>query len=214
MSVKKLIVPAILVIFCIAFAIGVFLIMELRRSDNVFDEMYQSVNNPKTTNARFGFVRSIGGIVQPSDLHDFYMASFEKSMLEKGEDIFLTICTRSNTISIMTKIEIENSQCLYYRYNYNYSTKTLTIQPITVRILNYIELEVESFVDNPTLILNFIQENNISHEFIEQYRDYFLYEKLLTDWIIGNGERSLFTIGNYGEFTLIDNTFEDLKGFE
>ena len=48
---------------------------------------------------------------------------------------------------------------------------------------------------------------------VEKYRDYFLYDKLLTGWMTGSGERSKFTIGSYRGFSVEDNTFAELDAY-
>ena len=95
----------------------------------------------------------------------------------------------------------DDGDYLILDFTYCLSDKTLVLESVRLHV---------SYGGNKSKTLEeFLQENNITQQDIRNYQEYFLYEKLLTDWVTGNKERSFFAVDNYGEFTVIDNTFEN-----
>jgi len=90
---------------------------------------------------------------------------------------------------------------LTIRFAYYPKTKTL--------VLSAVDLITDYDGNKDKTLEEILQENNITQQDIRSYQEYFLYEKLLTDWVTGNKERSLFTVDDFGEFTIIDNTFDN-----
>lgn len=178
---------------------------------NVFDEMYLSVKAPRSSDASFYFMREVGRLAQDRahDNYDFYMGVYKNS-LNEGESISLSLSLDTEIIRVWGGIETENNYQIYYTYEYNFKTKTLEIKPVRIWAYNSDKLGFEERIDDPTQISAFLREHSISRADLERHRDYFLYEKFLTDWTQGNGEHSLFSAGNYGKFTIIDNTLEGL----
>ena len=227
MKTKRVVVSVVVGVLVAALVVGGFFHWENRRIHNVFDEMYVSVvmgtrnwnvfheagvrfNYPEYTDARFGFVKAINGLAHDPDNKDFFWGGYDKGVLKDTERITLFIELEEQTLSIAASHEIENTQCLYFEYEYSFKEKTIEIKPLTIFTYDYYELNVEMAIDDGQQVSAFLHEHNISRESIERYRDYFLYDKLLTDWITGNSKHTKFAVNNYGDFKLIDNTFANL----
>jgi hypothetical protein len=211
MKSKKIIFPAIAVILCIILVLGIFFFMKSgEKMENIFDEMYLSIKNPTATESRFGFVREIEDVSLVSESDYLHSGVYKSSALENGERITIFVNMKREEFSVCASIEIENTQCIFYTYDYNTETRVLDIKPIILLAYNYLELDVEQYIEDAKRLDAFLREHQVTREYIEKYRDYFLYDKVLTDWVKGNGERSKFTVGNYGDFTVEDNTFANL----
>ena len=213
MKQKKIILFSIAILICLTLVLGVFVIMGNRKIDNVFDEMYLSVKNPRDSETHFYNMKEIGRLTKLIDSDHYYMGVYNKAALNMGEDVDISVLTDSGIIYISATIEIENSCCLFYKYEYSFKTENLEIYPVTILTYGYLELGVEDYINDPAQVAEFLHEHGVSREFVEKYRDYFLYDKLLTDWVTGNGERSKFTISSYGEFSVEDNTFAELDAY-
>lgn len=109
----------------------------------------------------------------------------------------------------MASIEIEpkHQRSLYYTYVYDIKTRKLQIAPLTIFTYGYRDAGVEMAIEEGEEVSAFLREHEITREEIEGYRDYFLYDKVLSDWVEGNGERSLFTQEDHGDYETQDHTF-------
>ena len=126
--------------------------------------------------------------------------------------IRLYINLEDETVLVSASIEIEPkySRCLHYIYRYHVKTRTLVIEPLIIITYDHFSTNYELAIDDGERVDAFLCEYQVTREFIEKYRDYFLYDKLLTDWVNGNGKRSRFTVGNYGNYKIEDNLFSNL----
>jgi len=227
MNKKKLVFSVISIVLCVALISSGLFMWNSKRIHNVFDEMFVSVvmetgkfdllyeanlryKYPEFTHAGFPFVKEIGKLAHDPDMEYFFWGGYKYNMLDDREDILLSFHLDRQVFHVAAYSEIENTRCLMITYTYNYKTKTLEIEPLAIFTYDYDSLGVEPLIDNGPQVSAFLHEHNISRESIEQYRDYFLYDKLLTDWVNGNGKRSKYMPGNYGNFTIIDNTFANL----
>ncbi|MDO5603147.1 MAG: TipC family immunity protein [Oscillospiraceae bacterium] len=150
----------------------------------------------------------IGKLVKTMEADEFYMCAY-KTTLNQGEDIFLNIDMKNELIYIMASIEIEpkHQRSLYYIYVYDIKTRKLQIAPLTIFTYGYRDAGVEMAIEEGEEVSAFLKEHEITREEIEGYRDHFLYDKVLRDWVEGNGERSLFTQEDHGDYETQDNTF-------
>ena len=207
---KRVILPAIAVVLCIVLGIGAFLFVSERRIDNVFDEMYQSVKHPTLTDARFSYVQELGRTESIGYSDNLLMAEYKPESINQGEDITLYIHTDNNTVLVLATVEIKDNKCLYFKYYYHFDTKTLEIEPLDIFIMYSVYYDIDLGTDNGEDVSAFLHENHISREDVERYRDYFLYDKVLADWLNGNKEHSRFSTSDYGSFRIVDNTFAHL----
>ena len=227
MKTKKVVVSVVVGVLVVALVLGGFFHWENRRIHNVFDEMYVSVvmqtrnwnvfheagmrfNYPEYTDARFGFVKETGrmGLLMYSD-HSF-MSVYKETSLNAGEDVVIRVFSDDETMRISAYIETGIDQELNFKYCYSFKSRTLEIEPLKIYTRNADQYGVEAVVDDGQQVSAFLHEHNISRAYIEGYRDYFLYDRLLTDWLTGNSKYTKFAVDNYGDFKLIDNTFANL----
>ena len=227
MKTKRVVVSVVVGVLVVALVVGGFFHWENRRIHNVFDEMYVSVvmqtrnwnvfheagvrfNYPEYTDARFGFVKAINGLAHDIDNKDFFWGGYDKGALKDTEDISIYVHLDDQDFFLAFDYEIEQDKYLKYRCVYSFKTKAFEIEPLKIYTRNADQYGVEVVVDDGQQVSAFLHEHNISRESIERYRDYFLYDKLLTDWITDNSKHTKFAVDNYGDFKLIDNTFANL----
>ena len=214
MRARRILVAAGAVVLCILLVWGVTHILRSTKVTNVFDEMYYSVAHPSYTSTSIGFLRpvrevaSLRDVVDNDEAQDSYHGAYKWEYLNSGESLYLIFDVEERRYVISAMVSCNNSyfDSYYLTLDYIYypDTKTLVLEPV--------RLHIAYDGDQNKTLEEFLEENHISQQDIRDYQEYFLYKKLLTDWVTGNGERSLFTVGNYGDFTVIDNTFENLAG--
>lgn len=178
--------------------------------DNIFDEMYLSIENPKRSKTSFGFVNGLGNLISETDRPNYYWSVYSHPNIPIEEFTTVVVKLDEQTVRIGATIEIENGSCIKYDFIYDFKSKSLTSEPISIITHNYKELGVEQFMNDKEQISAFLKEHNITTDFVEQYKNHFLYERVLSDWVTGNGSRSRFSNDNFGNFTIIDNTIVDL----
>jgi hypothetical protein len=181
------------------------------QTHNAFDEMYLSVKHPTEEGPRFGRMEPIvyGGLSEDIWVEGHYFGGYGNS-LEEGESIFISINVPDATISILGCYEVADTRCVTIVYRYLLTVRTLTIEPVSLMTRNHIEMGVEFDIDDDGQLAAYFAEQGVTREDIERCRDYFLYEKVLTDWVTCNGVRSRFSPGDFGDFTVIDDTFANL----
>jgi hypothetical protein len=164
---------------------------------NAFDEMYLSIKHPKESDTWFGYMEPIGRrLTMDIDDENFYMGHY-RSSLGEGEGISIYVYLRDARVVISCTKEVADSRRISLGYRYDFASKTLTIRPVSLSTRNYIEMGVERSIDDGGQLAAYFAEQGVTREDIERYRDYFLYDKVLTDWVTGNGERSRFSPGDF-----------------
>ena len=203
----------VITVLSVVVLIGGFLIMiNNTKPSNVFDEMYLSVESPRKTGTRFAFVKPLGTRGLSKDMgSDYYYGGVYRSSLAQGDSISVGINTDKKDIIVITSRELSNEQRIMITYIYTFKTKTLRIKPVKVFNPNYKETGVDTYIEDAQGLKEVFDRYGVDRAMIEQLRDYFLYDKLLTDWVVGNGERSLFDTGDFGHFTIEDNIFDTLE---
>jgi hypothetical protein len=196
---------------CVALAAsGCSAIIEAQ-THNAFDEMYLSVKHPSREGPSFWRMEPIqhGGLIEDTWIDGHYFGGYDKS-LRQGEDIVIYVHIDDNLIIMSGTKEIADTRCMSFGYTYDFPRKTLTIRPVLLMTRAYAEMGVEFDIDDGGQLAAYFEEHGITRDDVERCCDYFLYDKVLTDWVMGNGARSSFSPGDFGDFTVIDDTFANL----
>ena len=215
MKRKRLLIAAGAVALSILLVWGGVYVYRNAQTVNAFDEIFYSVVNPSYTETSFNRLYATSGVhrhIIPGSRSDewtgSYIASydFSEKRLNGDRGMLFFFHPSSQKFDIETRISYSNGDSLHWLFFYYPDTKTLELCPVRSVIRD------EANPDKTTEEL--LEELGISKSDIRNYQDYFLYEVLLKDWVDGNKERSKFSEGNYGEFTIIDRTFENLPDLE
>lgn len=208
---KKYIVIFIVMIVLILIGVGVF-IMNSITPKNVFDEMYLSVSNSSMTKSRFNYMNGVNNFGKEMDINA-YTATYT-SNLEEDTSISIGVGLESETVQFFPSQEFSKlGYEILFCYTYYHNSNELEIIPVRISVDNG-EDHFPTIIDAPEEVSAFLEEHAFSKEAVEEYRDYFL-NKVMQDWVNGNGDKSDFSLDNYGDYTIIDRTFEGMgEGWE
>ena len=212
MKHKRLFIIAGAVALVALLVIGLVHVYRSAHITNVFDEMYYSVVDPFYTDTSFGYVDAASNasedIIPGSDeLTGAYVVSYQswKKRLLGNENMFMHFNPNDQRYVVYASVSYYEFDGVSLSFTYYPDTKTLEFDPVKMVMISTSNSEKSTE--------EFMAEFDISQSDIRDYQEYFLYEVLLKDWVDGNGERSRFSEGDYGEFTIIDRTFEDITVF-
>ena len=192
--------------------------MQTSAIKNVFDEMYVTISQPNLTKTDFYYMEPVGKLANTDgfDVYDDYfwgayksVGGYENYYIRTNEHIGITLDMGKEEFRIRASIEIGNERILLC-YIYRRDEKKLELEPLFLFTGKYDETGTATDTDDAAVVEEFFFRNNITREKLEEYKHYFLYEKVLPDWVIGNGDRSRFNVDNYGDFEVEDNSFAKL----
>jgi len=191
---------------------------------NAFDEMYYAhegtTNIPWTfasyDNAqlyRFGHLDGDSyrfpkeGVFRENYVGDNFLKSNELIKIQGNtiEQTLSFICRVGYGI-YASKEESEGTG-IWFEYTYDIEKKTLTMKPLYLQ--KYQLEQGTSFIYDAEIVAEFLASKEVTREEIEEWNDYFLYQKVLADWFRANG-MSRFSMRNLGNMEIIDNQFPDV----
>lgn len=177
--------------------------------ENVFDEMFYSVAQPSNTETSFNKVDALR-IDHPPHFPE-YSSGYEESyyyrqnFLDANKNMSIDFAAKAKRCDISATVVYSEWDSLYLRFQYYPETKTFELEPVSIY--------TNSDAANPDkTIEEFCEEFKITKSEIQAHQEYFIYEHLLKDWVGGNENESKFGEGNYGDFTIIDNSFDEAIG--
>jgi hypothetical protein len=177
---------------------------------NAFDEMYLSIKYPRESDTWFGYMDPIGeSLFENIDSTGYYFNTYAHS-LRDGEEIYVAVDIRDETIGLLGSFEVSDTRNVTFVYRYHFRSKILYIEPVLLMMRDNLEMGVEFDIDDGGQLAAYFEEHGVTRDDVGRCRDYFLYDKVLTDWVTGNGARSRFSPGDFGDFDVIDDTFANL----
>ena len=120
---------------------------------------------------------------------DFYLPEY----LGKGERLS-TVCSRNNGTVYIEAQKKFNEFTITYHYEYDVKTKRMQ-----ERVECYDEDEHSLEIQE---IYRIASKSGVSKEDLIEYKKYFLYDKLLTDWLAANPSR--FSVSDWGNVEFIE----------
>ena len=216
------------ILLCIVVCVVNFtpiIVRRIYKIENVFDEMFYSGYGDI---GYFGFFpwgvgitgctydtvrvfdqgrRSWSNNIDETSIEDFgmYYKSYDEKKLKKGEGIGITIDL--------------NQKGIYYRFAVSGKDKGTMVKPLLSWELYYFTEEKTMYINGPTLyfskgeerlsttdeeqIISFLQENGYDKT-AEEYEHYFLYDKIIHDWTLGNLFRSRYATWWIGSVKFVD----------
>ena len=194
---------------------------------NVFDEMYYSGYGKiiggryvrwgsYVTNCSYEMVKSIEQVNGFSNMHDEYMAEdfgrferfYQANELNKGESITINVYLNKKEMEIVCRLKnihsSEDSSDSWLQWGYSYSVEE-NIMYINGPTLYFSKGgELLSTTDKEQ-IESFLRENGYDKT-AEEYEHYFLYDKIIHDWTLGNLFRSRYTTWRIGRVKFVDGS--------
>ena len=218
----KIIFIILLIAVCIFSVVQKAFLMPVH---NVFDEMYYSGYGKiiggryvrwgsYVTNCSYEMVKSIEQVNGFSNMYDEYLAeelkkfqrAYKTDALKEGEKIEIAVRLDRKVISYScglksVRLSKEYSEA-YLGWGYNYSVEEKTMY-INGPILDFSIGEEHFQTTDAEQIASFLQENGYDKT-AEEYEHYFLYDKIIHDWTLGNLFRSKYTTWWIGSVKFMD----------
>jgi hypothetical protein len=199
-----MLILSIPIFFCVNAAI---------RVQNVFDEMYYALSETSAlplTLADYSdasYVSSINREVidEFGQFNVHYNQSFDDTAY-----IALLGDINGKTIIVGVRIDFddyestngESGYCVWLNYEYDVNSKTLSGLPLRVIEREYTRRE-DSFSMTREDARSFLGEHDIDIAKVEEWNQYYLYEKVLSDWFRYNGWQSRFNLNNLGNVKMV-----------
>ena len=218
----KIIFIILLIAVCIFSVVQKAFLMPVH---NVFDEMYYSGYGKiiggryvrwgsYVTNCSYEMVKSIEQVNGFSNMHDEYMAEdfgrferfYQANELNKGESITINVYLNKKEMEIVCRLKnihsSEDSSDSWLQWGYSYSVEE-NIMYINGPTLYFSKGgELFSTTDKEQ-IESFLRENGYDKT-AEEYEHYFLYDKIIHDWTLGNLFRCRYTTWWIGSAKFVD----------
>ncbi len=211
----KKIIYAILILV-LSFAGGHF-VYKAAKVKNVFDEMYfaevQPVSKMYTSTSFQNLVsaqvlENLPHTVRENYLPNLYQEAYKSDALKNNEGISVFFDKNEETVTFIGTLDYskdpagEKFEGFRFAYLYRVNSKQLIIREIELVIASN-ELEhQDSETNDPEEIAKFMEKHNISEEDLIKYEDYFLYDKVLTDWFAHN-PKSRFSLDDLGNVEIL-----------
>ena len=205
---KKKIAIIVVSLICLLLA-GNLIYKNYIRIQNIFDQMYYTrirthydwwcgalggFGNKATS---FGIMPQIEPVSRDEESYYTSAGYFENvylpEYLGKGERLSIT-CGR-NTGTVYIEVEkLFNEFTIVYKYNYDVKTKRMR-----ERVECYNE---DEYLTDIQEVYRMASEFGLSKEDLIEYKKYFLYDKLLTDWLAANSSR--FSVSDWGNVEFVE----------
>ena len=89
------------------------------------------------------------------------------------------------------------------RFYFIYEVETKKLKIVKPDILLSEDSDTDSNTNDPKEVSKFMQKNDLTEEDLADYQDYFLYEKVLTDWFTHN-PKSRFSLDDLGDVEIVE----------
>ncbi len=176
---------------------------------NIFDEIYYA--EPKSAGHSLTATRitKMQTLVHRQEqdrypLEDRSMFHYAPDNLKTGEALGITVYFKQQALDITYTITFGENQSLQLNARYDVSQRELTYNPVSVTNQEGVS------VTEAEAVQQFLREHEITSEMLSRYPQYYLVDKLATDWCAGNGDASRFTAQERGDFTIQDHISSEL----
>jgi hypothetical protein len=200
----------LLLIILIAACLLIYIVDKVQ---NIFDEMYYALSETSIippTLADYSDLSYVDAINRKIiDEFGRFRIYYDQSF-DSYAQIRLIGDINEKKISIYVRIDFEDYEitngrlgyCIWLVYEYDVNKKTLSGLPLEVVQAEYTH-RTDSIVMAREDARSFLTEHGIDIEMIEEWNQYYLYDKVLADWFRYNGWRSRFSINNLGNVKIV-----------
>lgn len=211
-----------IIVICILLT-GLFVYKQFIRIQNIFDQMYYTrirthydwwegtmggLGNKGTS---FGKMPQIEPISRDSEsvytADGYFINDYKDSFLQEGERISIYFDRERKILMIAAQKQFSDFK-LFYEYTYDVETKQIneaihcTYVPLDSGESNNNKKEFSEYTKDLKEILAIIEPAGLTENDLIQYKKYFLYDKLLTDWL--NVNHSRFSVNQWGRVEYIE----------
>ena len=200
-----------IIIILIVLVGGVYLFRE-SKVKNVFDEMYyadvQSVPKMYTSTSfqpllLARILKKLPNDTRKNYLPDTSLINYAEESLEANEDISVYFDKSKKEVIVIGALDYSNDpnklEVLQIVYTYQIKSKKVTE---TIEVLSDEYSKTKYRTSNQKEIKKFMEDHDLTEKDLAYYQEYFLYEKLLTDWF-GRNIKSRYSRDDLGEVEII-----------
>lgn len=216
---KRIVVSLVVVIVLLASAIAGIKLYHYSQISNIFDELYYSIyQNYGVEDKSFFFTglkttytKTTTTINILDSNYPYSHFAYSSRVLEDGEGLSFGISKDDKYLYFHYAPSLfgDDAQHLTMEFRYYPSSKTLEYLPISL-----FKGGVEPSTDGVS-VLSYLLENHLSMSDIERYREHSLYDTIMNDFIVKNISTSRFSLDDFGDYQILDNTFSMLpEGWE
>lgn len=178
-------------------------IFKTAKVKNVFDEMYYAEIQTVPmiyTSTSFSNLIKVGKLKNLSlnmknEYPHFKQEIYTKESLEENEYIIIVFNTDEENLRI-NGIKDYGEEGLRYTVIYHLESQKLILGNVEIVSDRYRETDYST--NDPNEFTKFMHENNLTEEDLVDYQNYFLYEKVLSDWFSDN-PKSRFSMDDLGD---------------
>lgn len=190
---------------------GVYLFRE-SKIKNVFDEMYyaqfQSFPRLYTSTSYSKLIKA--NILEnlQQTVRNFYpdlkLEYYRDEILNKYEGITLVFIQEENGERVFELIGIkENETHEALRFYFIYKVETKELKIVKPDIVLSEDSDTDNGINGSNEIAEFMEKNDLVEEDLADYQNYFLYEKVLSDWFAHN-PKSRFSLDDLGDVEIVE----------
>jgi len=203
----------ITIIFALFF-ISLCIYKQFIRVQNIFDQIFydrvQTSFEKLFVGSSFDKMPQIDGVKQWGSTVDYYGEyenNYKKEYLNYGERIYID-CSSDSKVMIINAVKQFDGFKIIFSYTYDVRKKQLTeIVECYYGELAYGDrngdiVYYKEYIDDLQEVLEFIEANGLTKADLNKYKKYFLYDKLLTDWLDANLSR--FSANRLGNVEFIE----------
>ena len=196
------------------FLISLCIYKQFIRVQNIFDQIFydrvQTSFEKLFVGSSFDKMPQIDGVKQWGSTVDYYGEyenNYKKEYLNYGERIYIDCSSDSKVMKINAVKQFDGFKIMF-SYTYDVRKKQLTeIVECHYGELAYGDRNGEivyykEYIDDLQEVLEFIEANGLTEADLNKYKKYFLYDKLLTDWLDANFSR--FSANRWGRVEYIE----------
>ena len=200
------------IVFCLIcfIFVGILVFTQLIQIQNVFDQMYYNRIGGQSSDTFSNMIQiePVSRDAESNFRSDGYFENIYKDeYLNEGESLVI-VCDRNEKTLGIIGVKRFTEFKIIYRYTYDIKTKQLheTVECLYGELysgeFNEYREEFRERTKNPQEILLVIEEAGLTKEDLIKYKQYFLYDKLLTDWLDANLSR--FSAKRWGRIEYIE----------
>ena len=208
---KKNIYIITIILFVIG-GVGHYMFKE-NKVKNVFDEMYyaqfQSIPKLYTSTSYSKLIRENILKSLPRNVRNHYPdlknEYYKADALNENEKITLVFYQdeennrRLQVIGVNYYEDVEENLRFYFIYD----IETKELKFVKPDIVSSMYRDTDYSTNDPEVIAEYMQKHDLTEEDLADYQEYFLYEKVLTDWFAHN-PKSRFSLDDLGDVEIVE----------
>jgi hypothetical protein len=198
---KKIVVfITIFVIIAVVIHMSYSSITYSRERSNVFGEIYYGVLD--NWRGRHRFLNVNQWIGWDHDFEYYFLVRYDPKYLDENKTIDMYIWRDRRIIGFILWWDFHDTgERILMRYGYCVSTRVLSRRTLSISSPLYDTSNSRNFLTDEADIQDFLERHNLTMEELSELHHWFLFERIVVDWLDGNSETTRFSIDDLGDYT-------------